>query len=727
MKKKKKLNDLKTDKQSNKHKTPRCCIMNKDNTDFDARINDTDVVDVVATNPSTKRNDRSLRLKENHLHLETIVFSSLSGRFGVGFIDKDGLPYTECKIILNDVLQELIISTSKIIHRVSLIFNRLLIYLIENKISLPTFNQTFFNHIAIHGMRERILKKDTINKEFVSLYENEFNPEYNQFPPLHRQEGDTQAITYACNKYKTNFLNTIFVPFLTRQKKFILTWLKVNNIEGKKKSLFYRIQNKINGWNIRDITFTPEDIKDEENTKINKINEFIKEERKMLKNPSNLDDQWLKGRIHTVLLYYYHINQFYHQEGVGNKFRLAPLCEIKCQSLSVDDKVLNNILINVRKRCEKKNTPYPNFMKKIKAQDKTKDEVWKAVFNYDGLRKRRRFSHHVDTDGVKVCFHFKVTKKNINRRNRRQKHRVKKKSKNKEKQRIISIDPGRTNLITAYDNKKECFYTLTRRTYYRFSGMKDRIKKVRNRNLEMKGMYEALSQAPTRSIRDNDWCRYQMVLVRNYDKIWEFKTRKVWRKEGLRVAMLKEKCTDRFFNQFLIKGEMKPIVAYGASKISPTGRGEMSVPVKYIYEKCKRKFQTEKVDENYTTKMHYKCKGVTMKVIVGGKTIRGLRWCATCRELVSRDPNACRCIEEAYTSEERPVYLREEYERGEERPRRMEKVERKRKRKEISKFSFLNKKIVCPSSEEECRQHNASVERKTEHNKEWKEMKGKRF
>ena len=64
---------------------------------------------------------------------------------------------------------------------------------------------------------------------------------------------------------------------------------------------------------------------------------------------------------------------------------------------------------------------------------------------------------------------------------------------------------------------------------------------------------------------------------------------------------------------------------------------------------------------------------------------------------------------------------------GEERPRRMEKLERKRKRKEISKFSFLNKKIVCPSSKEECRQHNASVERKTEHNKEWKEMKGRRF
>ena len=47
-----------------------------------------------------------------------------------------------------------------------------------------------------------------------------------------------------------------------------------------------------------------------------------------------------------------------------------------------------------------------------------------------------------------------------------------------------------------------------------------------------------------------------------------------------------------------------------------------------------------------------------------GKT-RELRWCSTCRELVSRDRNACENIRRIHVEEERPKYLSDTYSRKE--------------------------------------------------------------
>jgi len=253
------------------------------------------------------------------------------------------------------------------------------------------------------------------------------------------------------------------------------------------------------------------------------------------------------------------------------------------------------------------------------------DKVWKAIFDYEGLRRRRRFSHMVDTDGTKICFHFHVTKKKDKKRKVRRSFRA---SKRKD-QRVISIDPGRSNLIMAYDTQEEKYYRLTRGYYYRATGMKARNKRVNERNLEMKGIYEAMSRTPTKSIREEDWYRYQELIVRHYEKLWSFSATKKRRKENFRIQGQKEKCLDLFFNKFIRKGEEKPVIAYGGVTMGPTGRGELSVPVKYVYQKCEERFHTKKVDERYTTKMHCKCKGVTEEVEVDSKKQRGLRWCST--------------------------------------------------------------------------------------------------
>jgi hypothetical protein len=61
--------------------------------------------------------------------------------------------------------------------------------------------------------------------------------------------------------------------------------------------------------------------------------------------------------------------------------------------------------------------------------------------------------------------------------------------------------------------------------------------------------------------------------------------------------------------------------------MNPSGEGELAVPVKYVYEKCKRKYETIRVDERNTTRMHHKCEERTGRGRVGVKDTRGLQWC----------------------------------------------------------------------------------------------------
>lgn len=588
--------------------------------------------------PRATRPDVSLRLKNRKLLTETVVPCSLPGRLGVSFPP-------ECRLLLRQEIDAWVLTVSKVVHRLSLIFNRFLLYHFHNNIPLPKMKTSLFTGMALHGMKHN--KKNTKENYLATLNDfcsNEFNVENGLFPRIQRQRGDCQAIVIASKRYETNFKNTIFLPFFTRQKAYIQTWLSVNEITGVKA---WEVQKKINRWGRwnDDTMFPPV------------LMEFIREEQAFF--PVDVGEEWLKKNPENVLTYYYRILRYFHSVGEGKKFRLAPLCQIKCHFLTIDNTVLREILSNVRSQCQKNKISFPPDISQMIGEKTMTDEVWKSVFDYSGLRRRRQFGHQVDTNGEKICFHFHVRKKQLHKGKRR----VRCKQKKAPRQPIISVDPGRSNLITSWDEDNHQFYRLTRRQYYKSSGMLERNKKSIQRNLEMKGIYDAMSMAPTRSADDKDWYRYQSIVAQHYDKLWAFKTRRVWKKEDLRVYCLKEKCLDRFFNQFQGERKEKPLVVYGASCFHHTGKGEMSVPVKYVYKKCYQKYRTEKENEKYTTLMHHKCKETTRDVRIGSRKIRGLRWCPTCRELVSRDENASINIGISYKSGERPEYLCDTYRR----------------------------------------------------------------
>ena len=575
-----------------------------------------------------KRPDVAERLKQRANIVETCVKASLSGRVGVGWSP-------EARQVLQDEINKWVLSTSKTVHRLSLFFNRLLLHLLVEDKPLPSFEDSLFTGIAMCGMK-KINKKSS--NEYASLiqdfYDNEFK---DQFPAITRPRGDCQAIAIAALRYKTNFLNSCFVPFFQRQLNYIHLWLKVNEIEDVQA---YQVQWRINSWKVRGVKkyqFSEE------------VENFISEEQRLLSDKP-VHESWLKRNTSKVLHYYYHVLEYYTTAVQGNKFRLAPLCHIKCHFLTIDDTVLYEILTNVRNKVPSQ-VP-EQIADALDRHGPMTDEVWRLVFNYGGLRRQRRFSHQVDTDGTSVSFHFQTTKKQTKKSGRRRRSNQLKKSTH-----IVSVDPGRSNIITAYDSKTEEYYRLSRQSYYRSAGMKKRTSRVKRRLLPLQGVYNAMSKAPTKSINNMDWYQYQEVVTRNYNRLWELHTTKSNRRDAFRVHCLKEKCLDRFFNKFVHDGQ-KPIVAYGAVSLNPTGKGELSVPVKYVYKKCCERFYTPKVNEGYTTKMHHKCQQPTVAVMnARSRSIRGLRWCPTCRELVSRDNNASLNIQEVFLSEERPAYL----------------------------------------------------------------------
>ncbi len=96
--------------------------------------------------------------------------------------------------------------------------------------------------------------------------------------------------------------------------------------------------------------------------------------------------------------------------------------------------------------------------------------MWDATFHIDDLRQRRTFNRIWNTDGVSMTVYFTVAK---NGRGRHQKRLRQKQDKPQPDggPRIVAIDPGRVNLVTALDSK--CSSSCVDRGYFGHSG--DRI------------------------------------------------------------------------------------------------------------------------------------------------------------------------------------------------------------------------------------------------------------
>lgn len=193
----------------------------------------------------TKRPDVARRIRNRLLYNERAVSCSLRKRLGINFDP-------ECRRVLGEEIDRWVISTSKIIHRLSIIFNRLLLYLLKRDMKLPSFSDAFFSGLALHGMKKTNKKsKDASLSLIEDFCSNEFDTGAGHYPVIERQRGDCQAVVIAAQRYKTNFKNTIHVPFYIRQEKYIRIWCRLNNVDAGKKqvrSIQCQIDPNIRNW-----------------------------------------------------------------------------------------------------------------------------------------------------------------------------------------------------------------------------------------------------------------------------------------------------------------------------------------------------------------------------------------------------------------------------------------------------------------------------------------------
>lgn len=537
------------------------------------------------------------------------------------YVIKTGLFNHLKKKELLESIDSRVINISKISNRGSLIFNRLLLYCIENNIKLPNLNdRTFFNHCFGVGFK-RFNKEDELVKKV-------FNQYFSDFPVPEMNMGDTQTLGYAASAYMTNFHTYLVETFYQKQKKWIKEFCKRNNLDKEQTHI---ITYKINNW------------KTIKTTEISPISMcFIEQQKKIMKiNDEEINKMWLKQNIAILVYFNYEaLKQF--EEWNLKLFTLAPVTSIRKHFMVIDNTILYSLM--------KDNGIIENIT--IETFMKSKEIHWNNIFQIN--KSKGQFSYFIETDGISICFHYLKDKKESNEISSKEYRKAKK---------IIAIDPGRTNLMYGVEKDNNKTYKLTRKQYYHEAGITKANKKSQKWNKQLEKELTILSTVSIKTTKSENWVKFLKKYKKYYNLLWDQYTQNKWGRQRFNGYITKNKCLDKFFASMKKDGET-PVIAYGAAKFNPTNKNELSAPTTSLSRKCSKHYITKMEDEFRTSKMCSSC-GEELKVIkreVEGKVreVRGLRWCGStkCRKFVNRDLNAAVNILKCFLAgNNRPNYL----------------------------------------------------------------------
>ena len=554
---------------------------------------------------------------------------------------------------LTEVILNHVHSVSQAVQKGSLVFNLYLLHCLQNDLPLSDkLDKTSFYQTCILMGECR----GKIPGELVYVFQTYFQ----NYPRIPRVDNDTGLYNLAAINYKTVFMNSLFMPFWGRQKRYIEAYCKKNGIH---KDWINPIIAHIRGWGQGINTQLPEDLVD-----------FVANEKEFLPDPQ-ITDLWLKGHMYEVLHYYYHILNYCDQFPDVRKFTLAPVHRIKSHFITIDTKVLYGLL---KERFDIEEVNEAEFRA-------NSQEHWNNCFDLSKLADSREFTGTIQTDGVSASVHYCVPRTEepvLKGRGRKKKVPIQEPSpQDRQAQRVIGIDPGKTNLIFGVEvlpNGKVKKYRLTNKTYYNQSGMNKATENSAKWEKEIEVEEKIFARVDLKTTRIDKWVEFLRNYLSVYSTLWKVKTEKKWAQQRFRVYCLKQRTLDNFFNT--MNGPVKPVIAYGAAKFSPNGNGQISAPTTSLFKKCSQKFKTYPVDEFLTTQICHDCDShlhevvkdqhpvqMKAKAMVGplakwrvqrDQKVRGLRWCSTsCRSFKNRDLNAALNILRCFTNEHRPQHL----------------------------------------------------------------------
>lgn len=402
----------------------------------------------------------------------------------------------------------------------------------------------------------------------------------------------------------------------------------------------------------------------------------IREQREILSltEPNDkIDTPWTKDKtkLRIIMRYFIYANRLLKTRN-HTLFNILPIAKVKRHYITIDSYVLYGIMTDTRLvDCsekiflEHKNAHWESLLKLNKLNHQSKKDKEK------GKEPRKRFTGTVQTDGISMCVHFtrpKTAKDEV----------LKKKGKKgaeylianesiiiNEGDRVIAIDPGRTNIIYAVEKVGNEYkvYVLTRNQYYTESGILDARDNTNKWLRNVKETMVAMSLVSTKDICTVAFERYMEAYLFQYDTLWSELSHTKWSRQRLRLYAGKQRVMDNFFNQIRKGGDSdkRIIIAYGTGCNIAGGKNEMSVPVSGIFKQCCQNFETKLTDEYRSTKVHHEDDSILDNIIRKdtGERLRGLLWCSSTNnnKFVNRDLNAAINILRCATSSERPTSL----------------------------------------------------------------------
>ena len=587
------------------------------------KASDQEVNDKESTpKPKVKRPDKQMRTAENKSRDIVVVKASFRGRFAP-------LLVPDVRDILLELINEYIYAVSQMVVRGSLVANEVLLEYMRQGLQ-PDLSSTFFRHCMTGRSSDPII---------TSVLQHEFA----DHPIINEPVGTWVSLNYATNLYATVFDNNLWMSFESRFKGYVRDWMAVNNIGD---DCLSPIMNIILGKPYYRPTVLQQ-----------QVWSFICEERVILENPQDFYAE--KAPQALLLKYQFRMLEFKRVNGRPKGFSIAPIHKVRRHHIVIDSTVLYVMLQEVFNRLQEETPMWIQevaLTTKEQALHEYRDMMWANLFNWEGL-SNHTFHQRVLTDGVQASFVFDCPKRTSCEIPLSEVIEEAKATGSLDDLPIISIDPGRTNLITAHDLRSNKFFTLTRRSYY--ASIRKSLEMIRWWENEIQDINMELSMYSLRT-SDENLCRgYRRIYFKQYNRLWASRFHVRRAKETFHIYSTKRSVLDRFLLSLTTPGQPKPIIVYGAASMRSHGPGEMSVPVKKIFEACKRIYRTFKVNEHLTTKCHSACwsRMHPVKNRLEKRPVRGLMYCRTCKQLVNRDRDACRSIEDVGLSLDRPQYL----------------------------------------------------------------------
>jgi hypothetical protein len=593
-----------------------------------------------------KRPDRKKKLEDRKSKVETVVKSTL-----LKYLHGDeSTKEKACKAI-----QERVVVYSKRMNMASIVLSGILKTLFHDVVDVVSVNvpditkQTFARQLLL-GTNEAKLP--------IAIISNYFESHPQCITTTQRYLDDSNIYSAGAKTYTTNLKNSLKMNLSPRMKRFTKEFGKLNGLSKDESSgLFF----DINGWSLPcglGCVYPSREC----------VVDVVKEHRRVLglTKGQSISKSWLKdiSNVDNIIKYYVLLTRFNEHNRLPT-FNIVPICRMGSHFITIDTHTLYGLMREVKLISDKLSR---------EAFFELGDEHWRSFFKVDKLEGNNSFTGTIQTDGTSVCTHFirPMNEQDIFQRDmkplsgdQKQKKKVLPTVELLRNDRVIGIDPGRSNIIFgAEPNQDGSFkrYVLTRKQYYAESGIFEARKNTKSWSKCIQQNLTSMSTVSTKGINLENHEAFIAIYMKNYDALWNEYFKPRWARQRLRLYGGKQRVFANLINE--IKNHDKSrrvVIAYGSATFAPGGKNEISVPTSSTFKKFARAFPTVVVDEFRTTRVHHE-DGSLLQSVKRRDTnewLRGLLWCSSTNntKFVNRDLNAAINIKRCVTSAVRPLEL----------------------------------------------------------------------